>query len=303
MNYKYLVYGLKINSQIEFNEFLENIDESDYNDVNIIYGKMDETIKQEISNGRKVFISRETVWFNIENVATYLIKDGNLIIIDPYKDSKLEEIKTYIFGACLGHLLYQKEVVAIHGGTLEFNNEALIIVGESGSGKSTLTTALRLNGFGFLADDLSALDIYEEPKVNPGYPGQRLCNDVMNKFGYKTDSYNKIELEDKVKYTIPVWESFIKEKTKIGMIFEITVGDVEKVCIEKISGAEKLNLLLRNVYCLSSVKHLGVSSNYLRKCIKVANEINTFKIIRPKEGFTVHDQMMGIKNIINKTNY
>lgn len=302
MNYRYLVYGLKVNSQIEFDEFLDNINESNDNEVNIIYGEMNNDIKEEINQGRKVFISKEIVWFNIDNIATYLIKDGNLIIIEPYKDSTLKEIKTYIFGACLGHLLYQREVFTIHGGALELNNKALIIVGESGAGKSTLTTALRLNGFGFLSDDLSAIDMEKYPAVNPGYPGQRLCDDGMGRFGYNIDNYNKVELEDKVKYTIPVWESFIREKTEIGMIFEITVDDVEKVYSEKINGTEKLNLLLRNTYCLSSVKHLGVSNNYLKQCIKLAKEVSMFKIVRPRKGFTVNEQMSVINNVINETN-
>ena len=298
MNYRYMVYGLKVKSQIKFDEFIEDTNSDDIYDVEIINGDISEEICNKVRNGRKVFTSNHIVWFHIDNIATYVIENGNKIIVKSYDNAELKDIKSYIVGSCFGHLLYQKGILAIHGGALGINNKAIVFVGESGSGKSTLTTALRLKGLGFLSDDLAAIDLGEQISVNPGYPGQRLCKDGMDMFKYSKCEFTRIDLDKKTKYTIPVNESFIKEKTKMEAIIEISVDDTEKVKFEEIKGSEKLKLLLRNTYCLNSVKHLGVSKEYFFKCLAVVKEIKMYKLTRPRSGFTVNEQINKINEYL-----
>ncbi|MEG2936680.1 MAG: hypothetical protein RR844_09355, partial [Clostridium sp.] len=209
-------------------------------------------------------------------------------------------IKSYILGSIMGHLLYQRNVLAIHGGSVVIDNKAVIIVGESGSGKSTVTTALRLKGYKLLTDDIASVSMDKEVFVNPGYPGQRLCDNVMNYFNYDLDKYRRIDLNHKVKYMIPTWEEFAYEKTNLGTICELKAAEVDEPFIEEIKGRDKVNLLYDNGYILRWVRHLGMKPDYVRQCVQVAKQVKMYRITRPKTGFTVGEQVELLESILFK---
>jgi len=297
----YKAYGLNIKSEIEFTELIVNYSKEQY-DAEICYGIISEDIKDLIDKGCNIRAKKNNVWFNVKGVAIFNIFDGNKIIVEPYENSKLNDIKAFVLGSCVGFLLYQRNIVAIHGGAVEVNNKAIIIVGESGSGKSTLTTALRLNGHGFIADDISTIKIENVPMVNPGYPGQRLCDDGMTRFGYDKSKYTRVDLANKDKYVVSVRESFIGNPIEMNALYEIAVGDVESVQIKAMLGKEKINLVLRNIYLLRRVRHLGLDSSYFKQCIELAKKIPMYRITRPKVGFTVNEQIALIDKKIEEFN-
>ncbi|MEG1254494.1 hypothetical protein [Clostridium sp.] len=292
----YKVYGLNIKSEIEFTELIVNSLEGEY-DAEICYGIISRDIKDLISERCNIKTQKDNVWFDIKDVAVFHICNGNKIIVEPYENSSLDHIKAFLLGSCMGFLLYQRNVVAIHGGTVEVNNKGIVVVGESGSGKSTLITALRLNGHGFVSDDISTIKIENMPMINPGYPGQRLCDDGMTKFGYDKSKYTRIDLANKDKYVISVRKNFIENPIEMNALCEIAVGDVESVKIKAVLGKAKIELLLRNIYLLRRVKHLGVDSSYFKQCIELAKRIPIYRITRPKVGFTVNEQIKEIEKL------
>ena len=85
--YNYKTYGLRINSQIEIDEFItvENIKKNDI-DVYFLYGTMPDNIRKLRLEGKSSFYSKDYVWFEIDNVASYYIKDGNKVIVEPVEN-------------------------------------------------------------------------------------------------------------------------------------------------------------------------------------------------------------------------
>ena len=70
--------------------------------------------------------------------------------------------------------MIQRDIVAIHGGTIVIDNKAIILTGNRGAGKSTLTTGLRLKGYPFISDDVAAIEIKDSiPMVKHGFPYQK----------------------------------------------------------------------------------------------------------------------------------
>ncbi|MEG0712731.1 MAG: hypothetical protein RR448_10900, partial [Niameybacter sp.] len=123
-------------------------------------------------------------------------------------------------------------------------DKAVIITGDRGAGKSTLTTALRQKGYKFLADDVAATLIEEVPKIQCGFPYQKLCEDAMDAMGYDKGRYTSFEGDGKVKYIIPAFNDFEEEDKPLEAICEIVAGDVQQVEIEVIKGQEKLRYIL-----------------------------------------------------------
>ena len=68
----------------------------------------------------------------------------------------MQLMKIYVMCSCLGFIMLQRNMVAIHGGgVIEMDNKAVIFTGDRGAGKSTLTTALRRKGYKFISDDVA----------------------------------------------------------------------------------------------------------------------------------------------------
>ena len=293
-NYK--VYGLNIRSEIEIDEF-DKLDEIlEKNIVNIRYDKISTEIKDKISEGINIQLFQNKIWFHIDNIATYCISNGNDIKVEVCENADMQLMKIYIMCSCLGFIMLQRNMVAIHGGVIEMNNKAVIFTGDRGAGKSTLTTALRQKGYNFISDDVASIKIDKVPYVMPGFPYQKLCESAMDKFGYDKEFHTSFMSDKEVKYIVPALDQFVCEGRELVGIVKLTVGDVNEVTIEEIRGAEKLNNIIENIYRGEYIKYLGkMDSIYLKQCIDIAKNIRFFKITRPANKFTVHEQIDLIK--------
>ena len=295
MKYYYKVYGLNIESEIKIPELIILEKENEPNiDVTIYIGKMAEGINIAKNQGVLEGFRKKEMWFYIKGIATYYIKNGREIVVEPYRDIDDYYIKTYILGSAFGLLLIQRNIVAIHGGTVVIDDKAIICTGHTGAGKSTLTSALRLNGAKLLADDVSSIDIKDEIMVYPAYPQQKLCGDAVRKLGYDTGDFIRID-EGRDKYAIPSKTEFISEPVKLSAIFEVMVGDIEKVEIRELKGSEKMNTIMKNIYRGYVNEIAGLDREYFKKFLKITKEINLYRIIRPKDKFTVNEQIKLIK--------
>ena len=296
-NYK--VYGLNIRSEIEIDEF-DKLDEIlEKNIVNIRYDKISTEIKDKISEGINIQLFQNKIWFHIDNIATYCISNGNDIKVEVCENADMQLMKIYIMCSCLGFIMLQRNMVAIHGGVIEMNNKAVIFTGDRGAGKSTLTTALREKGYKFISDDVASTKIEKVPYVMPGFPYQKLCESAMDKFGYDKEKNTSFMSDKEVKYIVPAKEEFIYEPRKLTTIIKLTVGDVEEVTIEELKGSEKINNIIQNIYRGEYIKYLGgMNSKYFKKCLDIAKNINFYVVTRPKDQFTVDKQIELIEDKI-----
>lgn len=301
-NYK--VYGLGIRSEIEINEF-EEFEQLDIlgeeNIINIVYSEMSSEIKHEISEGEKIQLFKNKIWFHIDKVATYCISNGNKIEVEVCENADMQLMKVYIMCSCLGFIMFQREMVAIHGGVIEMDDKAIIFTGDRGAGKSTLTTALREKGYKFISDDVAAIKFDCLPYVMPGFPYQKLCESAMDKFGYDKEKYTSFSSDKEVKYIVPAKEEFVDEERQVVAIVKLTVDDVEEVTIEELRGREKLNNIIENIYRGEYIKYLGgMNPRYFKKCLEIAKNISFYVVTRPKDKFTVNEQVELIEGQVVK---
>ena len=199
----YYVYGLKIKSEIEIEEFvkLDNIADEDV--VTISYSTMSDDIKEKIKEGIRINLSNNKIWFHINDIATYCVSNGNKVEVELCDNADMQLMKIYVMCSCLGFIMLQRKMVAIHGGVIEMDNKAVIFTGDRGAGKSTLTTALRRKGYKFISDDVAGIKIDKVPYVMPGFPYQKLCESAMNKFGYDKEAFTSFMSDKEVKYVVP----------------------------------------------------------------------------------------------------
>lgn len=289
----YRVYGLDVKSEIKIDEFvpIENINVE--NKVNIVYANMPLNIKEDIKNNKKSSFSKAECWFHINDVATYRVTGGDLIEFEPCENADPYLLRVFLMCSCLGFIMIQRDIVAIHGGTIVIDNKAIILTGNRGAGKSTLTTALRLKGYPFISDDVAAIEIKDSiPMVKHGFPYQKLCSSAMDKLGYDKENYFSFMSDTEIKYLVDAHDDFIYEDTRLFALCELSIGDVEDVQIEEIKGSEKLNKLIANRYRVEFVQVMGgISPIAFKTLLQIAKNIKFYKIIRPNGQFTVDKQI------------
>ena len=286
----YRTYGLNIESEIEIPEFMsiknEETKEFTGSLVKMSYGVMEDNIKALIDKGQMIGFTENKLWFHIKDVATYYVANGDTVICEPCENPDKQLINVFLMCSCLGFIMIQRDKVAIHGGTIVIDDKAIIITGDRGAGKSTLTTALRLKGYPFIADDVAGTVLEDVPMINPGFPYQKLCEDAMDRMGYDKESCVSFTGDGKTKYMIPAHEQFIEHDVNLHGIFELTVGDVESVQIEEVKGNEKLSKIIANIYRTEFLTRMGgMKPKYMKQCIDIARHIKFYKITRPKNKF------------------
>ena len=250
-------------------------------------------IKEDIKNNKKSSFSKAECWFHINDVATYRVTNGNLIEFEPCENADPYLLRVFLMCSCLGFIMIQRDIVAIHGGTIVIDNKAIILTGNRGAGKSTLTTGLRLKGYPFISDDVAAIEIKDNiPMVKHGFPYQKLCSSAMDKLGYDKEKYFSFMSDTEIKYLVNAHDDFIYEDTRLFALCELSVGDVEEVQIEEIKGSEKLNKLITNRYRVEFVQAMGgISPIAFKILLQIAKNIKFYKIIRPNGQFTVDKQI------------
>ena len=295
----FYVYGLNFKSEIEIQEF-EKVDRIENKDiVTIRYSKMQKQIKDKISDGCNVQLFKDKIWFHINNIATYCITNGNSIEVEVCENADMQLMKVYIMCSCLGFIMLQRDIVAIHGAVIEIDNKAVIFTGDKGAGKSTLSTALRERGYRFISDDVASTKFDKVPYVMPGFPYQKLCKSAMDNFGYEKDKYITFMSDDEIKYIVPAKDKFVYEDRELTAIVKLSVGSVEEVTIEELRGGEKLNNIIENIYRGEYIKYLdGMNPKYFKLCLNKAKNIRFFKITRPMNQFTVDEQIELIERAI-----
>lgn len=302
--YTYSVYGLIVQSEIELPELMKyDKTKEQIADITIACKNMPKDIQKSLKEGKVDCFTKNQIWFSINNVATYYIKDTNCIEFEPFPEADNQKIKSFLLGSAFGMLLIIRKSIAIHGGAVVIDEKGIILTGDSGAGKSTLTAAFREKGYDFLADDVSVIgeDKNYNLTIMPGYPQQKLCSDAVEKFKYSNISSIKKIHEDRDKYAIAIENKFRKNEAKIKAIYELSVGDVERVQVREITGTEKLNIIFNNIYRFGLVEYIGINPMYFKKCVQLAKNTDIYKIIRPKEGYTIEQQIEIIESSIGES--
>ena len=290
----YKVYGLNVISDIEIPQLIQaTIKDIDEIDVAIKLGKMPGKISGYKAKKRKNKYRNNIMWINIDNVAQYYIYKGREIVIEPYDESDINDIRVFLLGTIFGGLLIQRQILAIHGGSVDIDGNGIIITGDSGCGKSTLTSALVDIGYNMITDDVAAIRKSDKGKIliEPAYPQRKLCKDAIHNFGYDLNKFNKAYGQrDKLFIRIP-------DKFSYKPV-EICISDNNKVEIEEINGFEKIDIIRKNIYREEILNKVGMKEKYFNMLLNLSKDISIYRIKRPLKIFTLKEQIDEINKVL-----
>lgn len=189
----YTTFGLTIASEMELPELLPAEGPAQ---VRVAYGPVPESLEEPDATGLFFQIKGDRHLINLQKVvrARFLVQDGNRITIQRLEEGHDESIRLYLLGSCMRGLLYQRDLLPMHGSAIATDDGALVFAGGSGAGKSTLAALFHQRGYQLLSDDICALQVGPDgqARVLPGYPRLKLW----------ADTTRKLEIDQQ----FPVWQ-------------------------------------------------------------------------------------------------
>lgn len=292
--YSYKVFGLNIASEILLPELLPAIDTPDIADVDIYLGQVPDEIDGVIEKTKNFQAAKNQFLLHIPGVGRYYVTNGNRIVVEPFENVQEMSVRVFLLGTAFGALLLQRGILPIHGSAVVINGCAVILTGVSGAGKSTLLAAFRERGYSFITDDVAAVTVNEDgiAIVHSAYPQQKLWRDSADIIGVDTNSLTPFYSQhNKDKFVIPVHKGFWQSPVRLVGIYEIRVDRCRDVTLKRLSGVDKLAVLMNHTYRSWLIDGLNIKPVHFQQCVAVARQVAVSRLTRPEGVFSLDEQV------------
>lgn len=217
-------------------------------------------IKINIQRSKKKYeknlVSKDTIIFCKDGVATYEIKNGEEIIVDIIDENKLNTALYYSLNIPIGCIFFQRGFICLHGSSISKNNKSYAFLGDPGSGKSSFAAFLSNNDFKFASEDIC---IIEKDKLNcPGTFPMIKLSDSAATLCSQSKIIKEIAKDSKHRSTYSIDENiFQNHESKMEALFVLDWGQSTR--IYEPNDKTKLRLLMN--FVIPSITFNSVSIN------------------------------------------
>jgi hypothetical protein len=221
--------------------------------------------------------------------ARFLVEQGQAITFE--KNRRCED------GLFLHHLLYpvmaaalrQRQLLVLHASSAISSRGAILITGESGAGKSTTVARLVAGGWPLQTDDVSALRLTPNGSIEvmPGTTRIHLHEDAATALALDTKGLARHDWH-RMKMAVPVLAA-PREPRAVHRIVYLSRALGGNMRIEKVSGRDKLPLLLRSCYGPLLAEQIQTRFDVFSRAL---DSVEMISIARPLSAWTV-DAVIG----------
>lgn len=213
-------------------------------------------------------------------VGRYVVQSGRDIAVDPDPSADFAAVRHLLVGPVLAHLLWQRDVFALHASVVGIGGRHVGFVGVSGEGKSTIAAALVAAGHRLVCDDVAALvqrDTHIE--VLPGFPRIRLHPDSLRGIGEQPADHPLVH--DQIDKRLKPVSSFATEPVTLDAVFVLATGD--DFAIEPLAPGAAIVELLRHTYYAHQYAPLYGFAQHLGWAKRIAERTSVRRLTRPKD--------------------
>lgn len=277
---RYTVFGLTLDSEIEFPELLKTEQSPQ---LQILYGNVPESLDPESFKGARFQINKKEFLISIDNVVRIYYKDPK-IIVQPLDKVDENSIRAFILGPVLGAILHYKNRLPLHASGILVDGKAVLISGRSGVGKSTLALSFYKQEFALISDDICSIEMIDKNvMLLPGFPQMKQWPASLKIFNENIEEFDLVRPEIE-KRNYPAKNFVTKNEIEISQIFFLKSHNKENIEINKLSGIDKFSALKNNTYRKSLIPHTGNIESHFRLCTKVSELIEMYEVKRPDTG-------------------
>jgi hypothetical protein len=245
--YRYIGFGLRIASAIEFPELLTAMFE--HADITITIDDIPTSIEGKRLQGKDTsyMLNEQELLFSVKDTATYYAANGNTIIISPDpNNSNMRSIRLFVLATAMAAILMQRKLMPLHASAIIKDEELIFICGDSGAGKSTTLTGLIKQGYTVFSDDITVLQNGNRVTGTASYPMIKLWEDSLVKLNLSDRSFPVRPGMDK--YGIFFHETFNLQSYPVSKILLLKIGDNEEVTVNKTHGSTAFEAIYKQLY-------------------------------------------------------
>lgn len=279
--YTYSAFGLTIRTNFELCS-IPNAEEVGLFDLTII--KIDRLLRMPIGLEDSP-IQKQTpkgIQYHVNDIATFLIREDNQIIISQYTDQD-QLVECILMKGVMAAYFTSKGYCVFNGSAVLVNNKAQLFMGTPGIGFSSVAAGFHKLGYSVLSDEIILLKMQgNDFSLIPSLTYTKLWEDMINQFGLKLKAKSKVR-QKLPKFYIDLLPAQVKKSYPILSI-----------AILEINSTGIMNLECNRLNTFELIEKLGKHVNkgvgdFLDNRVIQFNTLNTlatnlpnYKITRPK---------------------
>jgi hypothetical protein len=285
--YRYTVFGLIFLSEVPLPELILGEGEAD---VVVRFGDVPSLLPQGQIIDAYYQVSRQRFLLTVEKVGRFLVRNGNEIIIQPAPGSIESDVRLFLLGSCLGALLHQRGLLALHASAIQTKGGAVLFTGHSGSGKSTLLAAFLQRGYTMLADDITSVvaNVNQAPMVYPALPRAKLWADAAKQLGHEPMELMPLRPMAQ-KFSLPTKNHFARRPVSLKRIFLLHPSNKEKPLLERLGKLARFQIILEHTYQEQFLSGLETRDVHLDLAATVAERASMYQVHRPTSSFRLEE--------------
>jgi hypothetical protein len=284
--WRYRYHGLSVRSEIWLPEWsaFENPPSDSKTDSPLL---SDETVEIHFESGAQVppregeyrFFAKHTGWF--------VIRGGREIGIPALaentpgeSDAAARRLRTHLLGSAWGALLYQRRALLLHASAVRAGSAAVAFCARRGAGKSTLAASLSTLGYPLVSDDLCCIRVLSQPpRLYPSMVRYRLCEDAVEKLGWKAVPALRDPAQSGKYHYYPV-HTEVNREFPLRRIYLLGWGEPE---IRRLRGFKALlQLASEGTWRRGLLDSAGDPVTHFSQCAHLLREVECWEFRRPR---------------------
>ncbi len=282
----YSTYGLVLASELELPELTPATGGTP--DVEVKWATLPAPAEEDGDSGGGVDLTAERCRLTIEGVASYLITDGQRILVDRLispasgQPAEMDGVRLFLLGSAFGALLHQRRWLPLHVSALLTPSGVWAFTGPSGIGKSTLAAWLHhREGWPVVSDDVAVLKPDDSvPYLYRGPTRLKLWQETLTQLGI--DSRNLVrDLLRFDKYHLNVPENFVSAPHPLhALVILDHAGESEEPSLEPLDGTKAFQAMMATIYRPTLGLQFRAPWQLLQDCARPLSQIKVYRYRR-----------------------
>lgn len=283
---RYRVYGLTVETELEFPELLSTRDEIP--DVRVCFGSVPETVENAIVKTNWCQASKREFLMQIEGVARFHVADGRRIAVELSAGSenkiRASDVRLWLLGSAFGALLHQRGMLPLHVSAIKGPNGVWAFTGPSGEGKSTLAGFLhRRFGWKLVSDDVSVIDSDRcQAIVHPGPQKLKLWADALEHLDFPgCTRVRDLSNTDKFQLYLP-GDSGYKPEPLRGLVLLESASTEAESNLERLKGSEAFSACMASIYRPYMDAWFKLPERRMGELVQLCQQVKIYRFRRPR---------------------